>query len=578
MWLKRIFKGTCGLAIIGGIGFACWMGYNYVRENDLSRAETSERIVWQGTRPVPATVEPGAYLAALHATFKDDLEKSAAYYLKVFQGDPDNEVAGREAYFFNAILGRFDLIQNIVEKLSPLSRFALFADYAHIGYALKANNWAVARQEIEARQEMPLAEITLPLLKAWTYVGENNFEGAMKALDPLSENSELSPYYHYHQGLIALALHQDFVADEAFQKLAQKDLPVFSMYPEIIAFYVSRGEWRAENPVYMQWKVFMTQQPATAELILQATAKPLNATRGVAEVLYNLSTAVGSTKDSYEGALILSALSLYLNPKQELPKIWSAEVLEQAQKPHLASYYYAQVPPTTETMEFKKAMNLIACGRESEAKSSLLHLKNTNKNSAQLWWALATVYQHEKNWSAAARAYTHILEIEGESNRKQASNTYFARSFVYGAQKNKYLEEKDLKRALELNPENPMLLNHLGYQWLENDQMVDKGFDLVQQAYKMRASDPHIIDSMAFGYYRKADYQKALPLAEKTVDIMPQSSVANAHLGDIYRALGRNREAVFQYKKALVLKYDLTPELKQELLYKIAQQEGYSVK
>ena len=169
------------------------------------------------------------------------------------------------------------------------------------------------------------------------------------------------------------------------------------------------------------------------------------------------------------------------------------------------------------------------------------------------------------------QAYTHILNIEGESNRKQASNTYFARAFVYGAQQNKYKEEQDLLHALELNPDNPMLLNHLGYQWLENDKTLDKGFELVQKAYKMKASDPHIIDSMAFGYYRKADYEKALPLAEKTVDIMPESSVANAHLGDIYAALGRHREAVFQYEKALVLKYDLTPELKQELLRKIAK-------
>ena len=75
---------------------------------------------------------------------------------------------------------------------------------------------------------------------------------------------------------------------------------------------------------------------------------------------------------------------------------------------------------------------------------------------------------------------------------------------------------------------------------------------------------------MAYAFYRKADYQKALPLAEKTVDVMPQSSVANAHLGDIYAAMGRSREAQFQYHKALSLSYDLTPTLKASLTQKMA--------
>ena len=173
------------------------------------------------------------------------------------------------------------------------------------------------------------------------------------------------------------------------------------------------------------------------------------------------------------------------------------------------------------------------------------------------------------------RAYTRILEIEGETNRAYASDIYFARSFIYAAQKQDVLAENDLKKALELNPENPLLLNHLGYQWLEKDATLDQGFELVEKAYKLRGSDPNIIDSMAYAYYRKASYEEALPLAEKTVDIMPQSSVANAHLGDIYQALGRRRDAIFQYHKALALKYDLTPELKEELTQKIAQNKAF---
>jgi len=131
--------------------------------------------------------------------------------------------------------------------------------------------------------------------------------------------------------------------------------------------------------------------------------------------------------------------------------------------------------------------------------------------------------------------------------------------------------ESDLQQALALNPKNAMVLNHLGYRWMEQNTNRTEGFELVKQAYQLKPLDPYIIDSMAYGYYCEGDYAKAVALAEQSVDLMPQSSVANAHLGDIYAALGRKREAGFQYYKALGMKADLTPDLEQELSKKIAQ-------
>lgn len=558
------------------VALACgiWLFYFQGSVLKLPKLPKDEKILWASDKPAPETIEPGAYLAALNAVFNEDLQKAGSFYLKVLAGDPNNEKLQKEAYFFNAILGNFDEIRPMVDKLSPELRAVFLTDYVKIGYAIKDENWQKVREKMTSHPPLPLDEIVRPLLKAWSYAGEKNYQEAMKALDALKKNKGLEAYYYYHKGLIAMLLEQNFAADESFQKLAENKLFSFSLYPEIRAFYVQQGLWHLNNPFYVQWQLFSAEQPGTAEIIMNAGIKRLSATRGAAEVFYNLSTAMGASKTNYEEALILSSLSLYLNPEQELPKIWNAEILEQVKKPQLAKYYYGLLKDrTTQTMEFKKAMNLLACGQKKEAKPLLLQLQYTNQNSTPLWWALASVYQDEKNWSAAVQAYTRILEIEGESNRKYASDIYFARAFIYGEQNQKAKAEADLEHALELNPENPMLLNHLGYQWLEKDQTLDKGFELVEKAYNLKSSDPHIIDSMAFAYYRRADYRKALPLAEKTVDIMPQSSVANAHLGDIYKALGRYREAVFQYKKALALKYDLTPELKEELLDKITQNE-----
>ena len=585
MRLKKLFKGMILLLAVSGLGLCTWLGYRWYEQKSpfplltKTKENSKEKLIWVSDKPAPKTIEPGAYLSALNAILNDDLEKAASLYLKVLHGDPENDKIRREAYFFNAMLGNFEVLRPVVPKMSPEHRVVFLTDYVEMGYALHDQNWSKVREKVANRRPLPLDEIVNPLVVAWSYAGENNLQEAMKALEPLKKQKGLTPYYYYHQGLIAMMLGNSFVAEEAFQKLASDKLLTVSLYPEIRDFFVRSGNWRIENPFYVQWQLFATEQPATAELIMQRESTKMTPIRGVAEAFYNISTAMGSSQNSYEGALILSALSLYLNPNQDLPKIWNAEILEQAGKPQLAAHYYKQLKgPLTQTVEFKKASNLISCGHEEEALPLLQELKRANRESTPLWLALANVYQKLKNWPAALRAYTRVLEIEGESNRTYASDIYFARSFIYSQQQQDALAESDLKKALELNPDNPMLLNHLGYQWLERDQTLDKGFELVEKAYKLRSTDPHIIDSMAYAYYRKAQYQKALPLAEKTVDIMPQSSVANAHLGDIYKALGRHREAVFQYRKALALKYDLTPELKEELSAKIAQNKGTTPK
>ena len=581
MQIKKFFRWSVVIILIIALAFGGWLGFKWLYATKLFPQTTkeSEKPLWLSDHPTPKTVEPGAYLATLNAVAEEDLERAASLYLKVLAGDPTDEKIQREAYFFNAILGNFDALRPVVEQLSSENSLVFLTDYVKMGYAFHDKQWSKVREDIEKRQSVPLDEIVNPLVIAWSYAAQGNYKEAMQSLEPLKNQKGLLPYYYYHQALIALTLGKDFDALDALQNLSEGKLLTLSMYPEIRFFLVRKGEWRADNPFYVKWQLFSAEQPAAAELIMQRDPRPMTAMRGAAEVFYNLSTAMGSTQTGREGALILSALSLYLNPDQNLPQIWSAEILEQEGKPQFAAHYYGELKdPITQTVEFKRANNLIACGREKEALPLLLKLEPTNRDSTQLWLALANIYQKEKNWTAARHAYTRILEIEGESNRAYASDIYFARAFIYSEQNQQKKAESDLKKALELNPDNPMLLNHLGYQWLEHDQTLDKGFELVEKAYKLRSTDPHIIDSMAYAYYRKAEHQKALPLAEKTVDIMPQSSVANAHLGDIYEALGRHREAIFQYRKALALKYDLTPELKEELSAKIAQNKAFVAK
>jgi tetratricopeptide (TPR) repeat protein len=92
----------------------------------------------------------------------------------------------------------------------------------------------------------------------------------------------------------------------------------------------------------------------------------------------------------------------------------------------------------------------------------------------------------------------------------------------------------------------------------------------IYRAYQLTPDKPHIWDSLAWGHYKQGELDKALSYAEKAADTMPYSALVQSHLGDIYLALGRNREAKYQYNKALNLKEDMTDKWRYDLTQKLS--------
>ena len=113
--------------------------------------------------------------------------------------------------------------------------------------------------------------------------------------------------------------------------------------------------------------------------------------------------------------------------------------------------------------------------------------------------------------------------------------------------------EVDLKKAVEIAPEEPVALNYLGYSWAERGVNLDEAFALIEKAVEMRPQSGAIIDSLGWAHYQRGDYQEALPHLEKAAALEPADPTVTEHLGDVYWRLGREAEARFQWKRALEL-------------------------
>ena len=244
--------------------------------------------------------------------------------------------------------------------------------------------------------------------------------------------------------------------------------------------------------------------------------------------------------------------------------------MEQSGNYKAANRIYDRIQKQSSLIDLKKAMNFIAADQHKNALTLLQRLVTTSPRDAYVHLLMGDTYAETDNTDAAIQSYQRAIDLfKTIHSKEEAAHTLLTLGALYDTTKQKRQAENALLEAIHLNPNNPQALNYLGYLWLDEEKNIDEAFQMVKKASELAPEDPNIMDSLAWGYYLKKDYQKALELAEKSTDLISYSSIAYDHLGDIYTALNRPREAKYQYRKALDLSSDLTPELKAELEQKL---------
>jgi Flp pilus assembly protein TadD len=113
--------------------------------------------------------------------------------------------------------------------------------------------------------------------------------------------------------------------------------------------------------------------------------------------------------------------------------------------------------------------------------------------------------------------------------------------------------DADFHRALELSPDQPFVLNYLGYSYADMGHHLTEAREMIERASERRPNDGAIIDSLGWVMYRQGDSKSAVKTLERAVELEPEDSTINGHLGDAYWAAGRKVEAQYQWRRALTL-------------------------
>ncbi|MEQ9326199.1 MAG: tetratricopeptide repeat protein, partial [Rhodospirillales bacterium] len=166
--------------------------------------------------------------------------------------------------------------------------------------------------------------------------------------------------------------------------------------------------------------------------------------------------------------------------------------------------------------------------------------------------ALGNVMRGAERFSEAAEVLDRAVERLGEP-RTDHWRVYYSRGIAFERSKQWDRAEKDFLKALDLEPEQPYVLNYLGYSWVDQGIHLERATEMIQQAVKLRPNDGAIVDSLGWALYRVGDFDGAVKQLERAVELMPHDPTINDHLGDAYWQVGRRHEARFQWQRALSL-------------------------
>jgi len=169
--------------------------------------------------------------------------------------------------------------------------------------------------------------------------------------------------------------------------------------------------------------------------------------------------------------------------------------------------------------------------------------------------ALGNIERERKQYGDCARTYGRGVDSIANPARSNWTLFYF-RGICFERDKQWSKAEADLKKALELYPDQPHVLNYLGYSWVDQGANLDEGMRMIKRSVEQRPDDGYIVDSLGWAWYRLGKYDEAVKQLERAVELKPVDPTINDHLGDAYWRIGRTLEAKFQWSHAK----DLKPE------------------
>ena len=255
---------------------------------------------------------------------------------------------------------------------------------------------------------------------------------------------------------------------------------------------------------------------------------------------------------NYNFLLFYTSLAKLIDPKNERAIIIKAELFDQVGQFEVARDTFEKIgkeSPYYLDAQSSLAINYLYNSSYEDAENKILSILQNNHNNYSLKKILGDFYRYNKKYDLALSIYNQMIE----ENRGDVWNIYYMRGICFEQLGDWDLAEKDFLKSLEIKPDSPNVLNYLAYGWVEREMKLDRSLQMLEEAYEANPESFYIIDSLAWAHFKKNNLSEAARLMEMVIDIAPGEAISLDHLGDIYYAMNRKREAIHFWQQALEL-------------------------
>jgi len=497
----------------------------------------------------------GDFLAGHFAQQQDDTGYAALELLEANRNDPHDLELRRQA-FIACVLDERPEALALARQLpgDPGAELFLADEEAAAG------NWAAAEQRFRSLPSEAPTQLVQPLLIAWAEAGAGKTDAALATLQPLMQTDRLRGVYALHAAMITDLAGRNADADQFYRDARAASNGVNIRLAEILASWQARqGDTAAATATLEALpRVDQTLGIVLPQLREQMAVRPvMSATDGIAEAYLALAGSLRQ-EDSPQFALFLLRLALDVRPSLTAARLVMADTLDASRHPAKALALLAAVganDPLNELVELRRAGLELQLGRKEDALRRLERVAAANPASPEPLMRIGDILRGANRFAEAEDAYSRAIQRVGEPTRADWS-LFYARGIAYDRASQWDKAEADFNRALQLSPDEPYVLNYLGYSLTEQNRDLDRARQMIEKAAELRPNDGAILDSMGWVLVRQGNPAEAIRWLERAVESDSEDATINGHLGDAYWAVGRKLQAEFQWRRAL----NLNPE------------------
>lgn len=511
----------------------------------------------------------GAFLAARTADVDRDLDVATKLYRTALEFQPDNIDVKQRLMITLLMNGQFQDGVKIAEELKGDSSVERITTVARAVDAIRKKEYRKSEKLLNYKGPNDLDRLLNGLLVGWAKAGSGNPKDAIASIEAMKGPEWFAIFKNYHEGAIALAAGDKTTARAKFND-AILDRNGGGAAPDTFLRAVTAlarleardgNKQKALDAVAVGENFLNNYAPLSALRTSIENGQPQeqqvrNAAQGAASVLFTIGAALN--RDGAE-----DIVSLYLQSARALDPD-SADILvmlggvaENLKKPEQAIEFYKSVPegsPMRRLSEMQLGLALASIGKVDDAEKHLRGLIDLDPKDIRSYVALGSVLSDAKDYRTMAEIYDRAVEVLGPVPQKSSWSIFFQRGIAYERLKEWAKAEPNFTKALELNPDQPQVLNYLGYSWIDMNINLDKGLEMIRKAVELKPDDGYIIDSLGWAYFRMNRFDDAVVELDRAAELLAGDPTINDHLGDAYWRVGRKLEAVFQWNQALELK------------------------